>query len=83
MEWLNIPLDKYAYMSHNEIKEKERFYKLLTINNVEELDKIVKNEKYMKEEVEIMTEVIERYFIEQETYEMEEEKGIGIKITYY
>ena len=68
-------------MPYNEIKEKERFYKLLTITNVEELDKIEKDEKYMKEEANIMTEVIERYFIEQEAYEMEEEKGIGIKIT--
>ena len=34
----------------------------------------------MKEEVDIMTEGMERYFIEQQAYEMGEEKGINIGI---
>ena len=89
---INVPLDKYANMPYNEIKEQERFYKLLTITKIEDLNKIVKDEpltkeyinkliklckdeKYLKE-VEIMTEGMERYFLDQQAYEMGEEKGI-------
>ena len=89
---INVPLDKYANMPYNEVKEQERFYKLLTITKIEDLNKIekdepltkeyikkliklCKNEKYIKE-VEIMTEGMERYFLDQQAYEMGEEKGI-------
>ena len=93
---INVPLDKYANMPYNEVKEKERFYKLLTITKIEDLNKIVKDEpltkeyinkliklckdeKYLKE-VEDMTEGMEKYFLDQQAYEMGEEKGINIGI---
>ena len=46
---INIPLDKYANMPYNEIERKDRFYKLLTITDKNELDQIVKDEPLTKE----------------------------------
>ena len=91
---INVPLDKYANMPYNEVKKRDRFYKLLTINNNKELEKILKDEPLIEEYVKkikelsqdkkykevIMTEAMDRYFMEMEAYEAGEyfgvEKGI-------
>ena len=44
---ININLDYYAKLSHNEINEKEKLWKLLTINDKRDLDFIVKNENML------------------------------------
>ena len=75
-------------MPYNEIKEKERFYKLLTINKLDELKEIIKDEPMVEEydnklieyskktekEEENITEAMDKFFMEQEAYEMGEEK---------
>ena len=92
---INVPLDKYANMPYNEVKKRDRFYKLLTIDNNKELEIILKDEPLIEEYVKkikelsrdkkyrevIMTEAMDRYFMEMEAYEAGEylgmEKGIG------
>ena len=44
---ININLDYYAKLSHNEISEKEKLWKLLTINDKHDLDSLVKNENML------------------------------------
>ena len=44
---ININLDKYAKMPYNEIKKEEQFYKLLTIDNYEELIKFTNGNKLL------------------------------------
>ena len=89
---INAPLDKYANMPYNKIKKRERFYKLLTINKINELNMIMKDEplieeygnkllEYSKEEKYIkeeekMVEAINEYFLEQEAYNAGEKIGI-------
>ena len=87
---MNIALDKYANMPYNEIKKRERFYKLLTIDNKEELDKILEEEPLIEEYVnklkilsknnkyreEVMTEAMDRYFMEMEAFDAGEQSGI-------
>ena len=87
---INISLDKYANMPYNEIKKRDRFYKLLTIDNNEELELILKDEPLIEEYVnklkilskdekykeEIMTESMDRYFMEMEAFDAGELQGI-------
>ena len=87
---INIALDKYANMPYNEIKKRERFYKLLTIDNEEEIDKFIKDEPLIEEyafklkilskdekyKEEIMTEAMDRYFMEMEAFDAGEQSGI-------
>ena len=44
---ININLDKYANMPYNEIKENEKFYKLLTIDNYNDLKEFTKDNKLL------------------------------------
>ena len=77
-------------MPYNKIDAKDRFYKLLTINKLDELKDIIKDEPMVEEyenklieyskktenEEENMIEAMDKFFMEQEAYEMGEEKGI-------
>ena len=87
---INIALDKYTNMPYNEVKKRERFYKLLTIYNEKELDKILEDEPLIEEYANklknlskdekyregIMTEAMDRYFMEMEAYDAGEQSGI-------
>ena len=87
---INIPLDKYANMPYNKVKKRDRFYKLLTINNPDELELMLKDEPLISEYInklkilckdnkykeENMTEAMDRYFMEMEAYEVGELLGI-------
>lgn len=44
---ININLDYYAKLSHNEINGRDKLWKLLTINDKRDLDLIVKNENML------------------------------------
>jgi len=75
-------------MPYNKIDTKDRFYKLLTINKLDELKEIIKDEPMVEEydnklieyskktekEEENITEAMDKFFMEQEAYEMGEEK---------
>ena len=77
-------------MPYNKVKKRDRFYKLLTIDNIVELEKMVKEEPLIKDyanklkelskdekyKEEIMTEAMDKYFMEMEAYEAGEERGI-------
>ena len=87
---INIPLDKYANMPYNEVKKRDRFYKLLTINNIYELELMLKDEVLIKEYVnklkrlsndskyreDIMTEAMDKYFMEMEAFDAGEQIGM-------
>ena len=80
-------------MLHNEVEKRDRFYKLLTINNLDELNLMLKDEPLIEEYVfklkmlskdskykeEIMTEAMDRYSMEMEAYEAGELSGIEKK----
>ena len=86
---INITLDKYANMPYNEVKKSERFYKLLTIDNMDDLDnfrsikqlegylnrliEFCKDSKYKED---IMTEEMDRYFMEMDAFDAGIDKGI-------
>ena len=89
-EIVNVTLDKYANMPYNEVNKKEKFYKLLTIDNKNDLLKFTKNEsllegyvhkliEYSKDEKYkegIMTEAMDRYLRESEFFNAGEEYGL-------
>jgi len=90
---ISVMLDKYANMPYNEIKKNERFYKLLTINNKEDLleftkdeplletyvNKLIEYSKNNKIKEENMSQAEEDYFIAREDYEVGVEDGIEQK----
>ncbi len=45
----HVNLDKYKNVCYNDVTDKEKLYKLLTINNKKELDSIVKNEPLLED----------------------------------
>ena len=87
---MDVNLDKYATVSHNNIVSNEKLYKLLTINNEKELDRILDDEPLIEEYANklknlskdekyregIMTEAMNRYFMEMEAFDAGEQSGI-------
>ena len=91
-EVININLDKYATIDYNLIDTNEKFYKLLTIDNKDDLLEFTKDEPLLKEYVdriiqlnegsdEIMTETMEENILRAVSYEYGfdegEKKGIS------
>ena len=87
-EVININLDKYVTINYNKIDTKEKFYKLLTIDNKKELIEFSKEESLLKEYVEKlikisknrkeenMTELMEENILREESYHFGKEDGI-------
>jgi len=81
-EIINVNLDKYALLKYNNIDTKEKLYKLLTIDNEEELNNFCKDERLLdfykkkliklskneKYKEESMTELMERNIMLEESY---------------
>ena len=77
-------------MPYNEVKKRDRFYKLLTINNTKELELMLQDEPLISEYVfklktlskdskykeDIMTEAMDRYFMEMEAFDAGEQIGM-------
>ena len=87
---INISLDKFANLSYNQIKKDEVFYKLLTIDNYDDLinftkdnhlltryvNDLIKYSKTEKEEDNTMDIGIEQHFRDEAIYDLIEERGI-------
>ncbi|MBQ8892432.1 MAG: hypothetical protein IJ068_06200 [Bacilli bacterium] len=86
---INVILDKYAKIAYNKIDTNEKFYKLLTINNLKDLkeftrdelllteyvDKLIKLSKDNKYEEDVMTETMEENLRNFELYSACEDIG--------
>ena len=87
---INVNLDSYENLCYDKVKELDKFYKLLTVDNKEDLDNIIKNEDLLKnysnklidlssnkDYVEgIMDEIIEENVAKQTAYLLGEQSGL-------
>ncbi|MBQ8473081.1 MAG: hypothetical protein IJ501_06225 [Bacilli bacterium] len=92
---INVNLDYYKNVCYDKVNQLDKFYKLLTIDNKDDLDKVIKKEKILKNYSnklidlssnekyveDIMDEIIEENVAKQTAYLLGEQSGIekGIK----
>ncbi|MBQ8472599.1 MAG: hypothetical protein IJ501_03765 [Bacilli bacterium] len=87
---INVNLDYYKNVCYDKVNQLDKFYKLLTIDNKDDLDKVIKKEKILKnyssklidlssdeKYVEgIMDEIIEENVAKQTAYLLGEQSGL-------